>query len=130
MAATFNIIDYISGLTNFVFDKSVLNRVALDCGVSEITDYAGMTEELRDKCEIALLETIVYGPHSTANSTNKHGDWSLSIGSQTITAASLENIKARLRKLYSKYEMEEEIESLDDSYVQWINEDERDWLQF
>ena len=43
MTRKFDIIDYLSGLTNFVFDKAVLNRVALDCGVSEVTEYGQLT---------------------------------------------------------------------------------------
>ena len=48
MAQTFNIIEYISGLTNFIFDKAVLNRIALDNEVADITEYSELTEEKRD----------------------------------------------------------------------------------
>ena len=47
MTRNFDIIDYLSGLTNFVFDKAVLNRVALDCGVSEVTEYGQLTDEMK-----------------------------------------------------------------------------------
>lgn len=122
--ATFDIINYLSGLTNFVFDKAVLNRIALDCGVSEITDYTELTGELKDKCKIALLETIVFGPYSTASSTNQHGAWTLTIGSQTVTSAALESIKSELKRLYNKYDMTDEQEALEDTggEVKWIDE--------
>ncbi len=126
MTRKFDIIDYLSGLTNFVFDKAVLNRVALDCGVSEVTEHSQLTDELKGKCMIALLKTIVFGPHSTASSTNQHGAWTLTVGSQTITAASLENIRAELKRLCKKYGDEETLEMLEDSggYMDWVNEEE------
>ena len=44
-ASKFDILDYLSGMTNFVFDKSALNNVALDCGVSDVESYLDLTEE-------------------------------------------------------------------------------------
>lgn len=123
-ASTFDILDYLSGLTNFVFDKAVLKRVALECGVSEIEHFADLTEEQKDRCKMALLETIVYGPHQTASSTNQHGAYTLTVGAQTITEASLESIKSELRRLYKKYEEDDKVEALDDTdgEMKWIDE--------
>lgn len=123
-APKFDILDYLSGMTNFVFDKSVLNRVAIECEVSEIEAYADLTEENKDRCKIALLETIVFGPYQTASSTNQHGAYTLTIGAQTITSAALESIKAELRRLYKKYDEEDKLEALDatDGEVKWIDE--------
>ena len=121
---TFDILDYLSGITNFVFDKSVLNRIALDCGVSEITSYVDLTDENKDRCKIALLETIVYGVYQTASTSVQHGSYKLSVGAQTITAATLERLKAELRRLYKKYGEDVKLEVLSafDGEVRWINE--------
>jgi len=126
MATDFNILDYLSGLTNFVFDKSVLNRVALKCGVADMSDFTEMTDEKEDRCKMMLLETIVYGPHSTASSTNQHGSWTLTVGSQAITEAALESIKSELKRLYKKYGEDEKLEALEDTggMMQWIDETE------
>lgn len=123
----FDIIDYLSGITNFVFDKSVLNRVALECEVSEVEAFADLTQEDKDKCKIALLETIVYGPYQTASSTNQHGAYTLTVGAQTITSAALESIKAELRRLYKKYDDSDKLDALDatDGEMKWIQE--TDW---
>ena len=123
-AQKFDILDYLSGMTNFVFDKSVLNRVALECGVSEAESYVDVTEEQRDMCKAALLETIVFGPYQTASSTNQHGAYTLTIGAQTITSAALESIKAELRRLYKKYGDEDKLDALDatDGEVKWVEE--------
>lgn len=124
MALKFDILDYLSGMTNFVFDKSVLNRVAIDCGVAEIEHYTDLTEEMKDNCKMALLETIVYGPYQTASSTNQHGAYTLTVGAQTITSTALESIKTELRRLYKKYENEEKIDVLSatDGEIKWIAE--------
>ncbi len=126
MALTFDILDHLSGLTNFVFDKAVLKRVAFKCGVADITSAADMTDEKEDMCKIMLLETIVYGPHSTASSTNQHGAWTLTVGSQTITAAALESIKSELKRLYKKYGEDEKLEALEDTggVMDWLNEED------
>ena len=39
-AIEFDILQYMSGLTGFTFDKAVLVRIALERGVSAVTEYA------------------------------------------------------------------------------------------
>lgn len=121
---SFDILDYLSGLTNFVFDKSVLKRVAIDCGVIEVTSYADLTQEQRDRCKVELLETIVFGVYQTASTTNQHGSYTLTVGAQTVTSKALESIKSELRRLYTKYGDEEKLNTLNDSdgCVKWIEE--------
>lgn len=124
MTDTFDIIDYLSGMTNFVFDKAVLRNVALECGVLGTPSFADLTQEQKDSCKIMLLETIVFGPYQTASSTNKHGQWERQVGAQTITAAALESIKAELRRLYKKRGDEDKIDALDEAggETRWVNE--------
>lgn len=124
MAQTFDIINYLSGMTNFVFDKAVLNNIALECGVSEVTSFDEITQGQKDDCKIMLLEAIVFGPYQTASSTNQHGNWTKTVGAQTITSAALESIKAELRRLYKKKNDEDKLDALDDTdgEVKWINE--------
>lgn len=120
--SNFNIISYLAGMTGFVFDKDVLQRIALDCGVSEVTDYSELTQENKDRCKIALLRTILETPYSTASHTSKHGEWQEQIGSQSLTAAYREDIKAQLKKLAEKYDDEELLEELEDmgATLQWM----------
>lgn len=123
-APKFDIIDYLSGLTNFVFDKSVLNRVAIECGIREVSSYVDLTEEQKDRCKISLLETIVFGPYQTASVSNQHGNYQSNIGAQTITSASLESIKSELKRLYKKYDEAAKIDALAgvDGELTWIEE--------
>ena len=118
----FNIINYLAGMTGFVFDKDVLQRIALDCRVSEITYYTELTQEDKDRCKIALLRTILETPYSTASHTSKHGEWQEQIGSQSLTAAFREEIKAQLKKLAQKYGDEELLGELEgmDATLQWM----------
>lgn len=124
MNESFDILSYLAGLTGYVFDTEVLTRIALDCGVAEVTEYADLTEEQKDRCKIALLETLLVTPYQSATQTDKHGEWQTQTGSQTLTAATMENIKAELRRLYKKYDEEEKLEQLDDigANLEWVNE--------
>lgn len=110
-------------MTNFVFDKAVLKRIALECEVAEVEAYVDLTEEDKDRCKIALLETIVYGPYQTASSTNQHGTYTLTVGAQTITSAALESIKSELRRLYKKYGEDDKTDALDSTggEMKWID---------
>ena len=119
---TFNIIDFIAGLYPYVFDIAVLRRVAYDCGVIEITEYSELTKEQKDRCRIALLETLVLNPYQTASQTSKHGEWQEQTGSQMTTAKNIESIKNELKRLYRKYGMDEELEQLENetANMEWM----------
>lgn len=119
---TFNIIDFIAGLYPYVFDIAVLRRVAYDCGVIEITEYAELTEEQKDRCRIALLETLVLNPYQTASQTSKHGEWQEQTGSQMTTAKNIESIKNELKRLYKKYGEDEKLEQLESetANLEWM----------
>ena len=119
---TFNIIDFIAGLYPYVFDIAVLRRVAYDCGVIEITEYSELTEEQKDRCKIALLETLVLNPYQTASQTSKHGEWQEQTGSQMTTAKNIESIKNELKRLYKKYGEDEKLEQLENetANLEWM----------
>ena len=119
---TFNIIDFIAGLYPYVFDIAVLRRVAYDCGVIEITEYSELTEEQKDRCKIALLETLVLNPYQTASQTSKHGEWQEQTGSQMTTAKNIESIKNELKRLYKKYVEDEKLEQLESetANLEWM----------
>lgn len=119
---TFNIIDFIAGLYPYVFDIAVLRRVAYDCGVIEITEYSELTEEQKDRCKIALLETLKLNPYQTASQTSKHGEWQEQTGSQMTTAKNIESIKNELKRLYNKYGEDEKLEQLENetANMEWM----------
>lgn len=122
MGDSFDILDYLSGLTGFVFDKSVLSRVAHDNNVHAVTDYAELTEEQKDKCKIDLLKTVLASPNSTASVSVSHGNYTKSIGAQTITEAVRQSVRNELKSLYQKYDMQEELTMMDCDVITWIEE--------
>lgn len=122
MDNSFDILDYLSGLTGFVFDKSVLSRVAHDNGVNAITDYKDLTEEKKDKCKIDLLKTVLASPNSIASVSVAHGNYTKSVGTQTVTEAVRQNIRNELKNLYQKYDMQEELTMMDYDVITWIEE--------
>lgn len=114
--------DFLAGLYPYVFDIAVLRRVAYDCGVIEITEYSELTEEQKDRCRIALLETLVLNPYQTASQTSKHGEWQEQTGSQMTTAKNIESIKNELKRLYKKYGEDEKLEQLENetANLEWM----------
>ncbi|MCF0202767.1 MAG: hypothetical protein HUK08_05320 [Bacteroidaceae bacterium] len=120
MDITFNPIEYLSGLTGFIFDKATLKRVAIENGLDTVEAYADITEEQKDRSTIALLECVLKGPWTTPSQTNKHGDFSVQIGSQTVTAAVREEIKKQLGRLYKKYDMEDQLAEIEEGNLAWL----------
>ena len=124
MSIKFDIIDYLSGLTAYVFDVSVLRRVAMDNGVAEVREYNELDAEQIDRCKMSLLETLVLAPSQSASQTNKHGEYQTHTGSQMLTDKTREAIKAELRMLYRRYGEDERLQQLDsaDTTMEWITE--------
>ena len=121
MEPTFNPIEYLSGLTGFAFEEETLKRVAYESGLVDALTYTDVTEEMRDKALMGLLQTVLDGPWSTPTQKSKHGDFEVSIGSQTVTAAIIEQIKRRLKKLHEKYGIEDDIEV---GEMRWVDENQ------
>jgi len=126
MEKTFDPIAYLNGLTRFVFEDDVLVNIAYENGLMEITDRSEIDASMKDHCLIALYEMVVNGPWSVASSSLQHGNFRQDVGSETVTAAIIQNLKDRLKSLYKKYGMEEALESMEDSGMQWVNENSLD----
>ena len=45
---TFDIIEYLSGITMFTFDKAVLKRIALDREVQDVSDFSELDEKPKE----------------------------------------------------------------------------------
>lgn len=122
MADKFDILEYLSGLTGFVFDKAVLKRIALDRGVYGVEDYHELTQKDKDLLLADLLLVAYLSPNVWASSTHAHGSFSQTIGSQTIYSEDKERLYNRFINIYKKYDDEklEEIDSLDNN-LQWLD---------
>lgn len=113
----FDIIEYISGLTGFVFDKAVLNRIAFDRGVNCVTSYEQLGQEEKDLLLADCLYTAYCSPNVMANRSIQHGAFSKSYGSQTISRDDLYRI---FMGIYRKYGEEEKVSDAIGT-VKWID---------
>ena len=101
---TFDIIEYLSGLTQFTFDKAVLKRIAYDRDVIEVAEYEELDAKTKDLLRADLLYTAYISPNVWASSTNSHGSYTKSIGSQTIYAEEKERLYNTFVGIYKKYD--------------------------
>lgn len=122
MADKFDIIEYLSGLTGFVFDKAVLKRIALDRGVCCAQSRLELSKRDVDLCRADLLYTVLISPNTWASSTHAHGSFSQTIGSQQITEENKEKILDMIIGIYKTYgdDMLSEAESLGGT-LQWLD---------
>ena len=110
------IVEYMSGLTNFVFDRSVLERIAIDRGCSEVDSVDSLSQQDKDLLRADLLYTAYCGPDTIANRSQSHGSYTQSVGSQKVNKSDLFKI---FMYLYQKYDdpMLEQIQG----NMQWLD---------
>ena len=101
-AIEFDILEYMEGLTGFIFPKAVLKRIALDRGVAEVTDYAVLTKRDKDLLEADLLLTAYLSPNIWASFNQEHGAFKKGVGSQTVY--NKEDLLDYLKGIYEEYE--------------------------
>lgn len=100
--ASFDIIRYMSSLTGYVFDDAVLERIALERNVAEVGSFSELSEKDKDLLTADLLFVLYTSPSKSASISKKHGQFSMSIGGQTITDK--DNIFDIMMRLYTKWE--------------------------
>ena len=120
MTDKFDIIEYLSGLTGFVFDKAVLKRIALDRGVYGVQCFSELTQQDKDLMRADLLLVAYLSPNVWASSTHAHGSFSQTIGSQTIYVEEKERLYNAFISIYKKYDDAKLYEIEDNGYLQWI----------
>ena len=120
MSEQFDIYEYMSGLTGFYFDKAVLKRIALRRGVAGASSINDIDERMEDLITADLLFTAYLSPTSTPTMTKKHGDFQLTIGSQTINSP--DDIYDILVYLYKKWDDNnlEKVEAIGGD-MQWLS---------
>lgn len=117
-----NIIEYLSGLTTYVFDKAVLKRIALDRGVLNVEDCSQLEQKTKDLLRADLYYTAYISPNVWASSTHSHGSFSQTIGSQTIDNKEKERLYNMFISIYKQYDDGKLSEvSASDSNLQWLD---------
>lgn len=123
MAIEFDIIKYISGLLGgFVFDRATLEGIALERGVSDVEDFEELDTRTKELLRADLARAAYYSPNVWASSSQSHGSYTKTIGSQTLYESERQRLYNIFSSIYRKYEDEalQEIES-EESNLQWIN---------
>ena len=121
MAEKFDIIEFLSGLTNYVFDKAVLKGVALGRDVVDVTSYDELDKKTIELLEADLLYKAYYSPNIWASATQSHGSYTRTVGSQSVYQVEKERIFNRMSFIYKKYD-DEMLEVINDASgtLQWI----------
>ncbi len=118
--ADFDIIRYMSGLTSFVFDKAVFERIALDRGVVNVSSYDELTKQQRDLLYADILFTAWLSPDVIGSISVSHGGFSKSVGSQTVENRDrLYNIFMGIYRRYDDDKLEE-VEANMGGTLQWL----------
>lgn len=120
MAYKFDIINYLSGLTGFIFDKAVLQRIALDRDVMEVDEYTMLDQKTKDLLLADLLYAAYYSPNVWASLSQSHGSYSQTIGMQTTYTQDKERIYNQFMAIYRKYKDDKIEEASDNGTVQWL----------
>ena len=122
MTKKFDIIEYLSGLTGYVFDKAVLKSIALERGVADVEAFEELDKRTRDLLRADLLYHAYQSPNTMASSSQSHGGYSKSIGQQTITSEEKERLYNSFLSIYKKYDDEKVEEIIEQSgNLQWLN---------
>lgn len=121
MADKFEILDYLSGLTAYVFDKSVLKRVAMERDVIDATSIDELDTQTRDLLRADLLYAAYLSPNVWASYTNQHGSYSRTVGSQTTYVEEKERLYNTFIAIYKRYN-DDKLQEIDDSQgnLQWL----------
>lgn len=118
--AQFDIITYISSLTGFAIDKSVCERIAIERGVDGVTSIGELEQKDKDLLLADLLFTIYISPNSSASITKKHGDYTQTVGSQTINDKKcIYNTMIALYKKWNDDKLEAAVEL--EGGLQWLD---------
>ena len=118
----FDIIEYLSGLTGYVFDKAVLKSIALDRGVIRVSNHSEIDTKTRDLLRADLLYTAYISPNTWASVTNQHGSYSKTIGSQSILASEKERLYNAFYNIYRQYNDDKLLEIEEStSNLQWLD---------
>lgn len=123
MAIEFDIIKYLSGLLGgFVFDRATLESIAWEREVTDVTSFDELDEKTKELLRADLARAAYYSPNVWASSSQSHGSYTKSIGSQTLYEGDRQRLYNIFYNIYKKYDDEalKVIES-EDCNLQWLD---------
>ena len=122
MAIEFDIIKYLSGLLGgFVFDRATLEGIAWEREVTDVTSFDELDTQTKELLKADLAYAAYFSPNTWASSTQSHGSYTKTIGSQTVYEATRERLYTLFMDIYTKYD-DEKLESVKDQSgsLQWL----------
>lgn len=119
MDGKFDIIEYMSGLTGYIFTKAVLQRIALERGVDSVVSYGELTPMIRELLFADLLYTAYCSPNVMASASRSHSGMSNSIGSQQISESEKKRLYNTFIGIYKKYG-DVKADIIDGATLQWL----------
>lgn len=123
MAIEFDIIKYLSGLLGgFVFDRATLEGIAWERDVIDVTSFDELDTKTKELLKADLARAAYYSPNVWASSTQSHGSYTKSVGSQTLYEGDRERLYNIFSTIYKKYDdaaLKEVNEQ--DSNLQWLD---------
>jgi hypothetical protein len=82
----FDIVDYVANaLTGFTFTRSQVKYIVEGRGLADVESVTALTQKDKDLLTADCLRIIYTSPTQSASSTDQHGDFSMSRGSQYIS---------------------------------------------
>lgn len=123
MAIEFDIIKYLSGLLGgFVFDRATLEAIALERGVADVESFDELDDKTKDLLRADLARAAYYSPNVWASSSQSHGSYTKTIGSQTLYEGDRQRLYNIFSNIYKRYEDKalKEIEA-EDCNLQWLD---------
>ena len=123
MAIEFDIIKYLSGLLGgFVFDRATLEGIAWEREVTDVTSFDELDTQTKELLKADLAYAAYFSPNTWASSTQSHGSYTKTIGSQTVYEATRERLYNLFMDIYTKYD-DEKLESVKDQSgsLQWLD---------
>jgi hypothetical protein len=110
-----------SNMTGYTFEREALEQIALNRGVSEITDFAELTTRQKNLVLADMLFIIFTSYSNSGSSTKQHGDYSVTVGAKIITDKA--DIYKLMTALYENPDSElGDVLSENQGGVRWINE--------
>ena len=123
MAIEFDIIKYLSGLLGgFVFDRATLEAIAWEREVTDVTSFDELDTKTKDLLRADLAHAAYNSPNVWASSSQSHGSYTKTTGSQTLYSEDRERLYNIFYNIYKKYG-DEKLEEIDkvDCNLQWID---------
>lgn len=114
---SFDIIDYIVGLTDFSISRSMATNIARKRNVIDVVDYSELEERDKDLLLADVIYSIQLKPRKSASYSQSHGDYSVSMGSEEV--GDISNLLAMADRLYAKWKEKNDI-VVEYGNLQWL----------